>query len=81
MRDWRAYILFFIALYFYYNLIISIQKGEIVWKIFTISRTRNRFKFWLTCFCQFIITTLFLILAVSYMFFYNELLEFLAKIS
>jgi hypothetical protein len=60
---------------------MSIKKGEIVWKIFTFTKQQDSFKFWLTCACQFILATIFLAIAIACIFFYEELLVFLAKIS
>lgn len=81
MKNWQAYLLLIIAIYLFYNLIISLKKGEIVWKILKFNKVQNPTKFWITFVCQFILASLFLTIAILYIFFYEELLQFLIKIS
>ncbi len=81
MQDWKPYVLGLVALYFYYDLIRSIQKGQIIWKIFTFKKQEKHTSFWLACVAQFLLATIFLGLAIAYIFFYDQLVEFFIKIS
>lgn len=81
MTDWKPYVLLAIALYFYYNLLTSIKKGKIVWKIFTFEKSKKPTSFWLACVSQFFLASIFLGVAILYIFFFEELSAFLIRIS
>lgn len=78
---WQPYVLGLIALYLYYNLVTSIKKGKIVWKIFTFEKSQKPTSFWLACISQFLLASIFIAVAILYMFYYEQLLAFLIKIS